>query len=237
MKNHIDLFLAGDIGLWALQQVSDDHIKNVISSDEQVIDAAVRRKLSVIVGNANKVDYENAIFGLSIHYPYILRSSLIAKYVAIYNLHPGYLPWGKGFYPIFWALWENTPAGATLHEIVPDVDRGPIIHQVLVNYTDADTGFSLFQRVREAEKQIFIDYLPRIIAGEVLKGTPQPEGGSFHFKREFDAIKRTSNWQDMPAEQLIRLIRCLTFPGYTGLEIEVGGKMFSVKLEDIPDVG
>ena len=33
---------------------------------------------------------------------------------AVMNLHPALLPWGRGACPVFWALWERTPAGATL---------------------------------------------------------------------------------------------------------------------------
>jgi methionyl-tRNA formyltransferase len=45
----------------------------------------------------------------------------------MYNLHPAYLLWGKDYYPIFWVLWEHTPAGATLHEINEGIDQGKIV--------------------------------------------------------------------------------------------------------------
>ena len=28
----------------------------------------------------------------------------IGRYDGLWNLHPGLLPWGRGFYPVFWAL-------------------------------------------------------------------------------------------------------------------------------------
>jgi len=149
----------------------------------------------------------------------------------MYNLHPGYLPWGRGYYPIFWALWERTPAGATLHEINAGIDEGPIVAQRRVAYSDADTGECLYQRVRAAEQQLFREYWPRIAAGEELLGSPQSGGGTYHSKREFLEMQRNAAWREMTPEDLLRLVRALTFSGYPGLQVDMADRRFEMILK------
>ena len=188
--------------------------------------------------DVNAADFGQREIGFSVHYPKILRPHLIERYQKIYNLHPGYLPWGRGFYPVFWALWEQTPAGATLHEINAGVDEGPVVAQTRVPYYPYDTGGSLHERVRAAEEALFLEYWPRIVGGEDLGARRQPEGeGSRHTKREFFALKERAPVESLSGADLLRLIRCLSFPGFTGLEVSLGEKKFEVRLERLAGPG
>ena len=229
----VDLYLGGDSGLWALQQVPVEYVGQVFARDEDIIQVSRSRGLKAWQENPNNTSFKPSGIAFSVHYPIILKEGLIAKYRKLYNLHPGYLPWGRGYYPIFWALWEQTPAGATLHEITARLDEGPIVSQIQVEYYPDDAGGSLFRRVREAEKTLFNEYWPKIIAGETIPSFLQPEGGSYHSKKEFFELKRRCNLDSMSACDLIRLIRCFTFPGYTGLEITLGQRKFELHLEQL----
>jgi methionyl-tRNA formyltransferase len=160
---------------------------------------------------------------LSVHYPRILKPELIGRYRAIYNLHPALLPWGRGFYPAFWALWEGTPAGATLHVMEERLDAGPICLQRQVPYDDTDTGGSLHGRVTSAEKALLIEAWRTLGRGGDLTGTPQPSGGSYHSRAEFDRLHSGLKADDLSDAQLARLARCLTFRGYPGLVVESNG--------------
>jgi methionyl-tRNA formyltransferase len=231
-KKLVDLYLDGDLGLWALEQVSESHISHVITCDKIIADTAHNRDIKVIKGDTNSECFEPSSIGFSVHYKRILKPAIISKYQSIYNLHPGYLPWGRGYYPIFWALWEQSPAGATLHEITERIDEGPIVAQTQVEYTIYETGFEVFQRVREAEKVLFTKYFKKIISGEKLSSTPQREGGTYHSRKEFLTLKKLSDWKSLSADDLIRLTRYLTFPGYSGLEIEIANEHFEVALRE-----
>jgi methionyl-tRNA formyltransferase len=226
----IDLLLGSDIGSWALSCVPAEQIEQVITLDEPVAALARSLGLKTILGNANSVEYLPAQVGFSLHYKAILKPNLIARYHKIYNLHPGYLPWGRGYYPIFWALWEETPAGATLHEITAAVDEGPIVAQTQVQYNGGDTGGSLFERVRLAEQNLFLEYFPQIVEGKPIPTKLQEAGGSHHRKKEFDELKQHAEWEKMTGRDLVRLVRALTFPGYSGLELTIGTDSFELSL-------
>jgi methionyl-tRNA formyltransferase len=235
MTRQVDLYLGGELGLWSLARTRAGQVRHVFTFDEEIADAARARGLSVRTENANAVEFDASEVGFSVHYPRVLKPHLIAKYRKIYNLHPGYLPWGRGFYPVFWAMWERTPAGATLHEISEGVDEGAIVAQTRVEFDEGDTGGSLHGRVREAERQLFITHWEKIVAGdEIVARAQEVEGrGSSHLKREFFELKERAPWREMSGEDLMRLARCLTFPGYSGLEITAGGRRFAVRLEPL----
>ncbi|MEG4111292.1 MULTISPECIES: formyltransferase family protein [unclassified Microcoleus] len=227
----VDLYLGGDLGIWTLQNVSTEFIARVFTTDEVIANIAVSYNLAVETSNPNFIDFQPSEIGFSVHYPVIFKSEILSKYSKIYNLHPGYLPWGRGYYPIFWALWEETPAGATLHEINTGIDEGSIVAQTQVEYFPIDTGGSLFERVRKAEKDLFLENYKKIVNGEDIPAYHQAEGGSYHTKKDFFNFKQNANWESMNGRDLIKLIRCLTFPGYTGLEINLGSKKFELHFE------
>ena len=232
-SDQIDLYLGGDLGIWCLSQVSVDAVNLVITVDVDIANTARDYGFKTILGDANTAVFAPSAVGFSVHYPRILKPELICKYRKVYNLHPGYLPWGRGYYPVFWALWEGTPAGATVHEISRGLDEGPIVAQVRVEYDTHDTFGSLWERVRDVERVLFVDHWQRLVHGEHVPSFPQPEGGTYHRRSEFMELKERADYATMTGEELIRLIHCSTFPGYTGLEVTLGTKRFHLKLEHL----
>lgn len=230
----IDLFLDGDLATWFLERISPDTVGNVFVLNEKMAECARSLAANVVLANANEVSFEASRLGLSVHYPRILKPPLLARYQKIYNVHPGYLPYGRGFYPVFWALWEDSPAGATLHEINAGIDEGAIVAQTRVPYSEADTGGTLHACVRRAEQRLLMDAWEKLTRGETLNAQPQPPGiGTYHTRREFLDLKQRAAWKKLSAIQFVKLARCLSFPGYSGLELELAEKRFQVRLEEM----
>ena len=188
----VDLLLGSDLGLWVLETVNPEYISCVFTLDLNIAALAARYGIEVFTDNVNQVVFEPSNISLSVHYPRIIQLPLLKRYKKIYNLHPGYLPWGRGYYPVFWAIWEQSPAGATLHEISAEIDEGSVVVQRKVEQFPNDTGGSLFERVRETEKDLFLELWPRIIAGEILPTSPQNGTGIYHSKRDFFDLKQKS---------------------------------------------
>ena len=229
----MDLLIGGDLGEWALDQVSSADVGHVYTVEPALGEKAKRKGFATCLTDVNEAK-ESAAVGISIHYPRILTAATLRRYRKVYNLHPGLLPWGRGFFPIFWALWEKTPAGATLHEVDERLDTGPIVAQLRVEATETDTGGSLFARVREAERKLFLDFFSKLKADEELPAKPQPAGGSYHSRQEFFDLKAGFDWRNERGEDLVRLVRCLTFPGYSGMEVRLGDTVFDLSLKGSP---
>ncbi len=124
-----------------------------------------------------------------------------------------------------------------MHEIASGIDTGPIVAQSQVAFDDSDTGETLFKRVREAEKDLFSIYWPKLLCDDLVSSTPQQQGGSYHTKQEFFDMKQGTIWESLGGADLVRLVRCLTFPGYSGLEITLGRRKFELQLAPLYDEG
>ena len=210
----VDLLVGGTLGQWAIARARPSDVRQVVTDDPALAQLAMSGGFNV----CDSPDWQPSVAGLSIHYQRIIPDAMIESYEGLWNLHPGFLPWGRGFYPAFWALWEESPAGATLHEITPKLDAGPIVEQLKVAVMPNDTGGSLHERVQAAERTLFDRWWPRILAGETLPSTAQPSAeGSIHTRGEFMALKN-EGWRTLSSTELARLERCLAFPGYGGLD-------------------
>ncbi len=227
----VDLFLGGPIGLWMLEQVDPRNV-GVVTTD----DARIRHRaeaLGIAVWGLAPW-WTIATLGLSVHYPHLLSAATLSRYDAVYNIHPALLPFGRCYYPVFWALWKNEPAGCTLHQIAPGIDDGPIVAQRKVPQYDFDTGGSLHQRVSEAEKGLLLEYWPRLARGELLPTTPQKGYSTFHSKQSFFDLKQNAPIEAYDGRQLLALIRALSHGQYTGLEVDIDGHRFEVSMRELP---
>lgn len=209
----IDLLVGGTLGAWAVRNAPMELVHRVISVDDDLVALARELGHEAYGGDPRATGLATGGAALSVHFPLILDAALIARYGGtIWNLHPGLLPWGRGMYPVFWALWEGTPAGATLHELVAGLDAGAIVEQTAVAVLASDTGGSLHARVQAAERDLYRRWLPRLAGGERPAATPQSPGGSYHALAEFEHL-RDDGRDALPRAERERLARCLTFPG------------------------
>jgi folate-dependent phosphoribosylglycinamide formyltransferase PurN len=202
-----DLLIGGTLGGWALERARPQDIAQVVTGDPDLAAAAAARGHAV----RGDHDYTPSARGLSVHYQRIVPATLIDAYEGLWNLHPGLLPWGRGMYPVFWALWEGTPAGATLHELTVGLDEGPVVEQKRVAVLPLDTGGRLHERVQVAERELFMRWLARLATGKRPPATPQRPGGSYHTLAEFEHLRDEGRYE-VPRADRERLARCLTFP-------------------------
>ena len=91
------------------------------------------------------------------------------------NLHGSLLPKLRGASPIQTALINNEKVtGVTLMEMVKAMDAGRMYGKKEVVITEDDNSTSLFNKIRDAAKELAIELLPLYINGE-LKGEEQNE--------------------------------------------------------------
>jgi hypothetical protein len=210
MSRDLDLLVGGPLGAWALRHAPVQLVRQVVCLDDDLIVLAAELGHSLFAGDPHARDFNAGSAALSVHFPLVLDAALVARYEgAIWNLHPGLLPWGRGWEPIFFALWEGTPAGATLHELTPELNGGPVVDQKPVAVVPWDTGERLRERVDSAERELYRRWLPRLAGGERPPATPQAAGGSFHLRAEFEFLRDEGRYE-VPRADRERLARCLS---------------------------
>jgi phosphoribosylglycinamide formyltransferase-1 len=94
-------------------------------------------------------------------YMSILPSSFFSGWAGpCINLHPSLLPKYKGLHAAERAFESEDPElGVSLHEVVEDLDSGPLIRQESFLRSDFESFDDYKRRIHEAEKKIVRDYL------------------------------------------------------------------------------
>ncbi|WP_197408456.1 phosphoribosylglycinamide formyltransferase [Kocuria rhizophila] len=81
----------------------------------------------------------------------------------IVNTHPSLLPSFPGAHAVRDALAYGVRiTGATVHEVVADVDAGPILAQVAVPVLPDDTEDTLHERIKTDERSLLVEALAKL---------------------------------------------------------------------------
>ena len=98
----------------------------------------------------------------------ILTPGFIATYAGrMLNIHPSLLPKYTGLHTHERALAAgDTEAGCTVHEVIADLDAGPILGQARVPVLPGDTAETLAARVLVQEHRLYPAVLRRFATGD-----------------------------------------------------------------------
>ena len=171
--------------------------------------------------------------GVSVLYGEILRQPVINLFPhGIANLHPSYLPYGRGAHPNAWALVTGEPAGVTLHLIDSGVDTGPILAQSAVAVHVTDDAKAVYGRLMDAASSLLHDALPQWLAGALVPW-PQPivaDAAATRRVRDLDRLLCVDPDATYTGRQLIDLLRARTFADYPGAPYVVDGHRLRLRL-------
>lgn len=106
----------------------------------------------------------------------------------IINLHPSFLPWGRGYYPNYWSIKNSFPHGVTIHFIDEGIDSGDIIAQTKCGYSEDETLRETFNRLRKLMVDLFRSCWPEIKLGRMAGLRQNLKEGNIFFKKDFDGI-------------------------------------------------
>jgi dTDP-4-amino-4,6-dideoxyglucose formyltransferase len=123
---------------------------------------------------------------LSVHCFQFFPPELVRS-VKCFNLHPGYNPMNRGWYPQVFAIINGLHSGATLHEIDEKLDNGNIIERRKENVFLYDTSLDVYQRVLQIELELFEKHIVGIMNGVYEVYEPET-GGNFFTKKDFNKL-------------------------------------------------
>lgn len=146
------------------------------------------------------------------------------------NFHPGPLPEarGSGYHMAIlenWGYW-----GVTAHFMDAEFDTGPIIECRRFKIDDNIVNKDLVNMAHERLYWLFKDIIVSIIKGEELKATIQ-KGGKYYSLPDLENKKLIlENDNDV---EIDRKIRAFWNPPYSGAQIEIKGKRYTIINEEI----
>lgn len=190
------------------------------------------RKLIVDVKADSQILAKNFDLIISAHCKQMFPEFLV-KNVRCINIHPGYNPINKGWYPQVFSIIYGLPIGATIHEMDAKLDNGPIIVRELVQYASHHTSEDVYNKVVLTELKLFSDNFESII---YHKYTPiiTEESENLFTKRDFNALCEIDLTTQTTFGSAINKLRALTHGEFKNAYFydDQGKKIFvSIKLE------
>ena len=162
--------------------------------------------------------------GISAMFGYLIPDVVVASCKhGIVNLHPSLLPYGRGKHPATWAIWEQTPYGASAHSVTSDLDGGPLLGQIRIPLLDTDTGDSLYAKGIEALWDLYLTRVRPWVLGKPMSWEAQPPGGSFHRQSDLLSLYELAEDPLLPTRDRLRLLRALNMGDGEDMNLPVEG--------------
>ncbi len=141
---------------------------------------------------------------VSYGYKFIIKNEVLsAAKRPILNLHISYLPFNRGAHPNFWAFFEGTPHGVSIHEVNTGVDTGDLVAQAEISLNDLSKTFEeTYVFLRDQIEQLFINNWPAIKTGN-YEATVQDKIGTSHKVSELPDF--TGGWGSKVVDALSEL--------------------------------
>lgn len=219
---------------WLLSAHPDDSYTIFISDPDKVLiaDYLIQRKIPfhdlALIDPVRQTEGKAYDWLVNIWGSYIFRTDILSRVENSVNLHPSYLPYGRGRDPVVWAIRDGVPAGATMHKITEGIDAGDIWVQVKVPYVFPETGGDLYKKVEKACIGLFCENWTKLRKNEL---TAVPQG-----KPDLPTRRRKDLLEDRiigikDAEDVVEKLLAHDFKdnNYTAL-LENDGKTYSVTL-------
>ena len=106
------------------------------------------------------------------------RKVLALPHLGCWNVHASLLPRWRGAAPIQRAILAgDSESGVDLMQMEAGLDTGPVLLERRTPIERHDTGGSLHDRLSALGAEVLTEGLKRVIAGEILAATAQPEEG------------------------------------------------------------
>lgn len=171
---------------------------------------------------------------LSIHFPEIVPDAWLEGFRSgCVNLHPAFLPWGRGWHTPTWAILDGTPFGASLHYMTSELDAGDIIAQREVEVRPDDTAHTLYRRVLRVEYELFVHTWPALRAGSASRTAQTTNAIAGHRRRDLDdQVRKIDMDAAYQGRHLLTKLRALTTDRWhEAAWFEEDGRRYAVRVE------
>jgi methionyl-tRNA formyltransferase len=161
--------------------------------------------------NANEIAQSFDLI-ISYHCRQLFPKEIVSK-VRCINIHPGFNPHNKGWYPGVFSIANGHPAGATIHEIDEKIDHGPIIAQQQIEILPEDTSGTVYPKIIQAEYDLLNKWFMPMLTGEYTTFSPT-EQGNLNYKKDYYALQQLDLNEQLTVGETINRLRALTHPPF-----------------------
>lgn len=94
------------------------------------------------------------------------------------NVHPGFNPYNRGWFPQVFSIIDGQKVGVTIHEIDDQLDHGPIIAQRECAIESWDSSGSVYARLMDIERELVLEHFDAIRDGSYTANRRPPRATS-----------------------------------------------------------
>ncbi len=222
----------------SLQNFGNIHWEYAVSpySNQKQFQETIQREVGIFDMKKGKdiqqlLNY-NLIF--SIHCKQLFPKELFSKVKCI-NVHPGFNPVNRGWYPQVFAIIHERIIGATIHEINENLDDGPVIARAEVEKKETDTSLDLYNRVVNKELELIKLHIKDILTDNYQTFIPEEQAFLF-LKKDFNNLLEIDIEKKYTGKEFVNLLRALSHAPYKNafyISPETGKKIYmSIQLEE-----
>lgn len=142
------------------------------------------QKINVSSSGDDLIEQFNLI--ISCHSKQIFPKKVVNSIRCI-NIHPGFNPYNRGWFPQVFSIINNKPLGATIHEMDEFIDHGNIIIQKGIELFSWDTSLTAYNRVIAIEIKLLNEYINILIEG-TYQSIPMVKEGNYNSKQDYDKL-------------------------------------------------
>jgi len=149
---------------------------------------------------------------LSIHCKQIFPKELISK-IRCVNVHPGFNPYNRGWFPHVFSMLNGLKAGVTIHEMDEELDHGSIIVQREYKIKSWDTSESAYRNILAMERELLLEYFEIIRKGAYKSFQPTKEG-NLNYQKDYEKLKLLDLDRIGSFKSFLDLLRALSHGSY-----------------------
>lgn len=149
---------------------------------------------------------------ISLHCKQIFPSRLVTA-VRCVNVHPGFNPYNRGFFPQVFSILNGNKAGVTIHEMDEELDHGPIIVREEVPIDSWETSGDVYRKLLRTEVRLIEKHLEDILNGNYKLTRPEEEGNINYFS-DFKKLCHIDLSDIASYGEVINRLRALTHEDY-----------------------
>lgn len=136
------------------------------------------------------------------------------------NIHPSFLPMGRGPWPMPVSILQGVPSGVTLHKLSERFDEGDILLQKQIDLAEDEDLISLTEKIRVVAAELLASYLD---APDEIWAAARKQGSGEYWQEPADE-ERMITLGDEP-DHIWRVLRA--FRGY-GVLCRVDGVLWNI---------
>lgn len=174
--------------------------------------------------------------GVLAWWPGIVKKPLLSETrLGFINVHPSFLPFGRGKDPNFWSLACDDPFGVSIHLVDEKIDHGPVLARREIPKTWEDNGETLYRKALDECVALFQEQWP-LLREAVIDGTIRDLGQEFELgilrtRGQIDEASRLVLSDVRSVREVLNIMRARTFPPHPAAWFEEKGEIFEVRIE------